>query len=69
MMYDIHVSREILLIQKCVFNTSVLTTHMSIIQKISKFYIYIYIYIYIYMYDAKTLKLTYNIEYWSYEAL
>ena len=43
-----HVSSEISLIQKCVFNILVLTTHIHIIQKVSKFYIYIYIYIYIY---------------------
>ena len=39
------VSSETSLIQKCVFNIFVLTIHIHIIQKVSKFYIYIYIYI------------------------
>ena len=48
--WESYVSSEISLIQKCVLNISVLTIHIQIIQKVSKFYIYIYIYIYIYTY-------------------
>ena len=39
--WESYVSSEISLIQKCVFNISVLTIHIHIIQKVSKFYIYI----------------------------
>ena len=42
--WESHVSSKISLIEKCVFKISVLTIHIHIIQKVSKFYIYIYIY-------------------------
>ena len=60
--WESYVSSEILLIQKCAFNIFVLTIHIHIIQKVSKFYTYsIYIYIYMYIVYTYIFMYIYNI--------